>query len=105
MNYYRHGDVPFFKTEKIEGTKVEHKGSQIVAWGEATGHNHQISVADKNDMDVYKITENEWTIVLRTEGTLTHPEHKTLTIAPGTYRIGREREMDWFTEQTRKVID
>lgn len=105
MNHLRHGDVPLHKTDKVEGDKQNHEGSVILAWGETTGHNHQLTVENPTDLEVYKITDNEWTLVLKSEGKLTHPEHKTLTIPPGTWRVGREREVDWFTQTTRKVID
>ena len=105
MNHMRHGDVPLHKTDKVEGTKKKHNGSVILAWGETTGHNHQLTVERPQDMQVYQINENEWTIILSSEGTLTHPEHKTLKIAPGTWRVGREREVDHFSQTTRKVID
>lgn len=105
MKHLRHGDVPLHQTDKIEGQKKTHKGSVILAWGEATGHNHTLTVENPKDMLVYQISENEWTIVLTAPGTLTHPEHKTLTVEPGTWRVGREREFDWFSMATKKIID
>lgn len=104
-NAYRHGDVPLHKTDKIEGKKIKHDGSVILAWGEKTGHNHQLAVADPSTMDVYQVSENTWCIELRAQGTLTHPEHKKLIIDEGIWFVGREREYDWFQHTERKVID
>ena len=105
MEHIRHGDVSVHKTDKVEGKKQKHNGSVILAWGETTGHNHQIVVENPVNLEVYRISENEWTLVLKSEAKLTHPEHKTLTIQPGTWRVGKEREVDWFSQTTREVID
>jgi len=105
--FVHQGDIPFHPFEgKITGNKVKHDGSIVLALGEKTGHKHVISVIDHNDMQAWKQLEGGWVITLKTEGTLVHNQHGPLTIAPGTYRIGQEREVDWFLEGiTRKVID
>ena len=78
MTTFKHqGDIPFHPFNgEIKGTKVKHNGSVVLALGEKTGHKH-----------------------------VTHNQHGTLTIAPGTYRVGQEREVDHFAQVTRKVID
>lgn len=101
---YRHGDIPLYKIDKPEGKKLTHNGSFIIALGEATGHHHQITVVDVNDLEVRE-TKDGYILVLRSEGELTHQEHGTIRIAPGTYKVGREREMDWFGLNVRRVID
>jgi len=105
MKHYRHGDVELHKAKDIVGDEYSHKGSVILALGEKTLHHHQLTVEKPQDLLVYRINENEWTLVLSAPGTLTHPEHKILIIPPGTWRVGREREVDWFSQTTRKVID
>lgn len=102
---YRHGDVPIHPIKELKGEKIKHNGSHILAWGDKTGHNHTITVSDVSLMDVYKISENTWCLDLRSTATVTHPEHKTLTIEPGWYFVGREREIDPFTQAVRQVID
>ena len=107
MTTFKHqGDIPFFPFNGIvKGNKVKHTGSVVLALGEKTGHKHVISTLNPNDLQAWKQLEGGWIITLKTEGTLTHNQHGALTIAPGTYRIGQEREKDWFSEVVRKVID
>ena len=103
--HYRHGDIPFHPFEgKAEGKVVKHDGSFTVALGEATGHHHLLTVENPDDLTIMA-TPMGYILTLKSEGTLTHQEHGTLTIAPGIYRTGREREYDWFAKSTRRVID
>lgn len=104
MKNYRHGDIPLHPIKKVEGKTLSHKGSFILALGEATGHHHKITVVDPVDMEIRQ-TAAGYILILRTEGTLTHQEHGTLLVAPGIYAVGREREYDWFSKATRRVID
>jgi hypothetical protein len=43
--------------------------------------------------------------VVSGNATVSHEEHKTLKVAPGIYRVGKEREKDHFAGVVRKVID
>jgi hypothetical protein len=100
------GDIPFYPFNgEIIGTPFKHNGSVVLALGEHTGHKHTLSVVNPDDLQAWKQLEGGWIITLKTEGTLTHNQHGALTIAPGTYRVGQEREVDWFQEITRRVID
>lgn len=107
MTTFKHqGDIPLYPFNgEITGTKVKHTGSVVLALGEKTGHKHTISTINPDDLQAWKQLEGGWIITLKTEGTLTHNQHGTLTIAPGTYRVGQEREHDYFSEVTRRVID
>lgn len=105
MTHYRHGDVPIHPITELKGEKVNHSGSHILAWGEKTGHNHTITVEDPTTLDIYKVSDNTWCLDLRSQATVTHPEHKTLILVPGRYFVGREREIDPFTQVARQVID
>lgn len=104
---FRHqGDVtivPF--SGKIEGEKVKHNGSLTLAWGEATGHHHTISVPKIDDMEAVRLPDGGWLLTLKAPGTLVHQEHKPIVVPMGTYRIGHEREYDWFATVVRRVID
>ena len=102
---YRHGDVSFHSiSKKVEGKIIKHNGSFILALGEATGHHHKITVLDPVDMEIRE-TPAGYILVLKREGQLTHQEHGTITVAPGKYSVGREREFDWFAKVARRVID
>ena len=107
MNKFIHqGDIPFAPfTGTITGAVTKHAGSVVLALGEKTGHKHVITVVNPNDMEVWKQLEGGWIISLKTEAQLTHNQHGAIIVAPGTYRVYQEREHDWFSEVTRKVID
>lgn len=107
MSNFRHqGDVSIHEySGKIEGEKVKHNGSLTLAFGEATGHHHTITVPKIDDMEAVKLADGGWLLTLKAEGTLRHQEHKPIIIPAGTYRIGHEREFDWFQKVARKVID
>lgn len=103
---YRHGDITFYKVEKIEGEKVKHDGKFVLAEGETTGHKHVITIPDIMDMEVYKTKDGGYLLKVKSEAKISHEEHKTLKIAPGIYRVSKEREMDHFAGSVaRKVID
>jgi hypothetical protein len=105
-NFKFQGDIPLYPhTGAITGTPFKHSGSVVLALGEHTGHKHTISTLDPNDLEAWKQLEGGWIITLKTEGQLVHNQHGTLTIAPGIYRVGQEREYDPFMEITRQVID
>lgn len=106
MNNYAHqGDITFSPFEgTLQGALEKHKGSFVVGYGEATGHHHTVSVAKPEDMEVVKAAGG-YILRLKTEGIVKHQEHKQIRLAPGTYRVGHEREMDWFSMATRRVVD
>ena len=104
MKYFRHGDVILHPIKKAEGEIIKHNGSFILALGEATGHHHKITVMDVEDMEIRQ-TPMGYILTLKKEGTLTHQEHGPLTIPIGIYFSGKEREFDWFSLKTRRVVD
>lgn len=104
MQHYRHGDIPLYPIKKASGELLKHDGSFVLALGEATGHHHKIAVRNPADMEIRQ-TAVGYVLILKSEGMLTHEEHGAITVRPGTYRVGREREKDWFSLTTRRVID
>lgn len=102
---YRHGDIGIIPINKI---KKEYKviKNNILAWGEATGHNHKILPKTKEDIvEVYENEKGELAVKVKGKAVLTHQEHKTIEIPTGTYMVQREREYDYWSLSTRKVID
>lgn len=92
---YRQGDILFVACD--EGAKGRTVVSGIVAEGEATGHYHRVV-----DGLVFEV---DGTLHVVSDGgaTVTHDEHDTLTLAPGTYRVVRQRE--YTPEEIRYVAD
>lgn len=105
-NFVAHqGDISFNKFEgELKGNKEKHNGSIIIAFGEATGHNHTLTVERPQDLEIIKVADG-YIFKLESEGIIKHQEHLPIRLSPGTYRSGREREMDWFSMVPRKVID
>ena len=99
-NFKHQGDIVFVPFKgKVEGGEKQNKVT--VGWGETTGHTHDVHC---DDMRVIK-TDGSFILVLGSEGRVTHQEHKDIILAPGTYTVEHEREKDWFSLSTRKVID
>lgn len=80
--------------------------TKTIALGEKTGHHHSfaadsnVAVMEAPDKTIYVVNEGD------TPETLTHQEHKPVTLAPGQVaEFGQVREKDWFTEMVRPVVD
>jgi len=78
------------------------KRGYILAEGESTGHAHVI--VDTNNVEMFISDEQTYLKVLN-EIAVTHEEHKTITVEPGIYTIGKVLEYDHFLEEARKVQD
>lgn len=96
MTIYQ-GDIQFKKVESLpKGTK---KKGNVVAYGEATGHKHQITgnakVMIANDGRQFVVSEGCQSV---------HEEHGTVKMPKGIFFVGRQREAD-LVEGTRQVMD
>jgi hypothetical protein len=103
---HQHGDVLLFKVNRVpnDAKRVASDGGRhVLAEGEATGHAH--AIRDTAGSDLYVDSEGTLFLGVRTAVDLTHEEHATQTIEPGTYRVGRVREIDPFTEEIEEVKD
>jgi len=105
MKNIRSGDVGLKKINKIAGEKLEHNGEYILALGETTGHAHRLKVENPNDMEIYRNEKGGIVINLKSEGILSHEEHKTLVVPKGIYKQVMEREYDHFAHIARQVVD
>lgn len=113
-NLARHGDLSFRRVNKAIKTKKEktvkkiwkhihaNKFSEVLAYGETTGHKH---VLVSNSPIVTYEEEGTKYFELADYGHLSHEEHDTITFEPGTYQVIREREYDYFLEESRRVLD
>ena len=128
-NKYQQGDVVMFQVndeafKNIVGNtndenRVEYQGDQptnaILAFGEATGHKHQINMADMvkdagvtlhmdrfrtAGVDVPKAFE-----VHNETVTIEHEEHNAIDIPPGKYVVRIVREFDHIAGRSRYVAD
>lgn len=95
---YRHGDLLITPTKMSRKLKaIKHNGTYILAEGETTGHRHLITVEKPSDMVVSGL--DVIYLSLKSNATVTHEEHKTITIPIGDYKVIHEREKDWFSQK------
>lgn len=97
------GDVLFREIETMPNDvkEVERKDGRIVVMHGEQGHVHAI-----NDVDAM-FFEKDGKFYLRNtkKVTVTHEEHKQISVEPGIWEIGQVREKDWVSGMVRKVID
>ena len=129
-NKYQQGDVVMFQVddETFKKSVIDHSSTggivhyntqshnnPILAFGEATGHMHQIHM--KNMLDAAEVTLHmhrfreagkdtpEGFEVREETVTLTHEEHKPIDVPPGKYIVRIVREFDHIAGRSRYVAD
>ena len=100
---YRQGDVLLVPVDEVPaGKSVEREGGKLIlARGEATGHHH--AVLDRN-AELMESAEAVYLKIMEAPAHLTHQEHATIEVPPGTYRVVRQREYQ-PKELPRRVAD
>lgn len=99
---YRQGDVLLREVKTIPKTLKEQKpeGRIVLAYGEVTGHKHQIA----ESVEVYVGEAGELYLKVTEEGvTLRHEEHGAIVLPPGNYERVIQRE--YSPEAIRNVMD
>ena len=101
---YQQGDVLIEGvTVLLDGLKrvKRTKRGLVLAEGEATGHAHVI--AD----DGVELYERDGVLYLSVKNgaTVTHEEHKPVTLPAGDFIVRKVREYDHFEEEAREVRD
>ncbi len=102
--WYQQGDViiePAELPRDIEPIAPGERGHVLEA-GSGTGHAHVVTRPDFTT--VYRAGGDRY-VVAKRAFTVSHEEHKSITIPPGTYRVRGVREYDHFEEEARRVID
>ena len=108
--FWRHGDVIITQiTSDIYNemvSKYNPRSNLVIAYGEATGHHHQL-VADKGTAQVLidPTTQQAQAFSVEQETELKHEEHDTLNIPKGYYRVEFEREYEPLDQTERQVYD
>ena len=128
MEKYQQGDVVMFKvdekyfnnnTKSSKECKVGYQGGEdthaIVAFGEVTGHKHQVNMENMAEeagvtlsmgwrgtagVDVPEGFQVKGSVV-----TITHEEHDPIDLPPGNYIVRIVREQDHIAGRTRYVAD
>jgi len=92
--FARQGEILIFKVEKKRKITEEVR-EFVLRKGEVTGHKHLL-VADRPETKL-RIAKDKNGYYIEIEGgtaTITHEEHKPITLNPGFYFVGVQREYD-----------
>lgn len=121
MKLIRQGDVLLIATTaqpSVRAKVVLDNGRTILAYGEVTGHSHEVvtsrmplprtSRRDEGDavppMQLFEEPDGTRLLVVKAPCALQHQEHDPAILSPGvTYRVIRQCE--WDAEQIRRVAD
>lgn len=90
----RQGDILLVPvSEAPEGLREipRRNGAIVLAEGEQTGHLHAIESTDATFLAADLDEMAERFLAVESEVALVHPEHDTVTLEPGTYRVERQR--------------
>ena len=96
--FIQQGDILFFQDELPQGAKA--LAQRTIAEGEHTGHAH-VATKAATLFDFGGVLF----VCAEDETQVTHQEHGTVTLGPGTWRVGRVQEFDPFAELVRNVAD
>jgi hypothetical protein len=100
----RQGDVLIQEVEEIPPSARRQKGV-VLASGETTGHSHRIE--DRRTAQLFSADDGRgeqlFLEVIAREAKLVHPEHKTVILPQGRYRVWKQREFD--DPGARDVVD
>ena len=128
---YQQGDVVMFQvddesfkknvdqyntgSESVVHYNTQSRSNPILAFGEATGHIHQIRMKDMLEKAEVTLHMNRFRTVgedtpqgfeVREETvTLTHEEHDPIDIPPGKYMVRIVKEFDHIARRSRYVAD
>ena len=91
---YRQGDVLLERIDKIPNgakQKDQDNGRVILAYGEVTGHAHQIASPDEVGATL-TVAESATFLRLAKKAQLVHEEHATVDLPAGNYRVVQQSE-------------
>jgi hypothetical protein len=100
----RHGDL-LIKKIKVLPEDINKQKNNILMEGEATGHHHTLVADPQSHVEVFIDEKGKKYFKVIGKARITHPEHKTIKVGEGFYKIVVEREYDPFAEVIRRVTD
>lgn len=100
---YRQGDVLVRQVavkKQAEWKPVLDNGRCILAYGEVTGHAHEVVAAVKTDdlpkdmppAQLFEAPDGKRFLMVAVDCTLIHQEHGPIALKPGAYEVVRQRE-------------
>lgn len=105
--YCLHGDVIIERmaTLPTNFSEGESEPMKALAYGELTGHIHQLQGEPGVDFDLRVSKTGDRHLKIVNPTFLKHQEHSPILLKPGNYKIGIQREYDPFSKMIRQVID
>src|SRR5271163_38571 len=105
--YSLHGDVIITRVKDTPNdfNKATMEPKSALAYGEATGHIHQLQGTPGVDFDLRILPDNSRFLKVYNPVLLKHQEHSPIKLKEGNYKIGIQREYDPFEKLTRSVAD
>lgn len=109
---YRQGDVLIRQTRQrpsAQASRVTDRGRTILAYGEVTGHTHEVIALGVDNADpvpaqqLFEEPDGSRILVLTRPAEVRHEEHGRIALAPGAYEVIRQRE--YAPEAIRTVAD
>jgi len=101
---FQQGDVLIVSSQIPSSAKrVPKDGNRyIIARGETTGHAHVVEACPE-----VELFEDHGVLYLAAAKptTITHEEHKPVTVPPGTYELGIVQEYDYDAAERKSVRD
>lgn len=100
----RQGDVGIDRITSIpKEAKKQKKERIILAYGEVTGHCHEVAIEDLDKIELFTIGDKMYLNVKEDGVRVTHQEHTTAILDKGKYEVVPQRE--YSPEEIRNVRD
>lgn len=101
-----HGEATIKPVAKIpEGAvKQPHNGDLIIAPSETVGHHHRIYCEEKEAA----LYERDGVLYLKVDSSVDltcRDKHDAVTIEPGVYEVGKQREWNYLEQMEQYVAD
>jgi len=104
MKNYRHGDLMVKEISELP-KQLKKLNHNVLAHGES-GHRHVVVADRPASVELLESIDGKtYMKVLGGNASLTHEEHKTITITPGFYVVEHETEFDYFQAEIKRVRD
>lgn len=95
---YRQGDLLFIKTDFL-GDSARKKHGLVVLGSNITGHDHALTRGVVYDNTPSWQDKANFYVEIPQEGAdLIHPEHKTIPLPGGIYKVIRQREVNGYVQ-------
>ena len=96
---FRHGDLLIREIWSIPSDAVQ-KSTNIIAEGEKTGHHHTLNGSHQ----IFE-TDEAMYFEAKQELSIEHPEHNTIQIPKGIYKVAQEQSWNPFLIREEDVAD